>query len=1238
MERNQFQLSQHILHELGEILESINPYARQFKNLHEIMLRERALAQQQNRMMKEYSLVFFHEPDEDKRRFNNPTVSEVAAIFETSDGAPPTDRSLRIYPCSGNTKKLDYTSMHLDPMCYPLIWPFGQTGWHQNLKYTGTNRTQIRERVTLCDYVCYRVSIRGSPPHGEFNPLLSAGKLTQQLFVDYYCRIEGQRLNYLRFNQSQLRVAAYVGLSDALHSRAENENLRVGRIVVLPSSHIGSPRNMMQNYQDAMALIRRFGKPDYFITMTCNPKWPEIKESLNVFDKVEHRPDIVVRVFNGKVKELISLITTKKIFGRVKTLIYTIEFQKRGLPHIHMLLGVDAEFRARNREQIDMVVSAEIPDPQSDSTLHDLVTKHMIHGPCGTLNLSSVCMRDGVCSKNFPKPFQEETEENCHGYPIYRRRRNGIVVTKYVSSNPVSVDNSFVVPYNPYLLKYFRTHINVELCNTVQSIKYIYKYIYKGSDGENVRVIDNENRINHDEISSYLNSRYIGPTEAAYRIFKYPMTERSHTVVRLPVHLENEQSVYFTESTAFDDLIRAETRRTMLTAWMETNRETNCKVRYPDMPEHYVWVNNAWKPRMRGGNKTIGRMYSVPISQPERYYLRLLLLHAIEIKSFQDLKTVNGVLYGSYKEAANARGLLEDNNEWIRSIDEATSFAMPKQLRELFAYICIFENPPNLSQVFEQYKLVMSEDFLREFDEVSAVNFTLNEISTILLTHGFTLQQFGLPETTQVVRTNQLYFGDLNLDDCQMIADETFLAANVDQRNIISQIIRSISQPNDSNAFFIDGPGGTGKTFIYKYLINRLLSARCMIIPVAWTGIAAMLLPGGRTVHSRFKLPLLLNESSVSSMNIESKEAKMIAESKIIIWDEASMACSFALACVDRLLKDIMKNQSPFGGKTIVLGGDFRQVLPVVPRAGRHGTVKRCIKSSPLWRFFKVLKLTQNMRAHGDSTDFSDFLLKIGNGLYPSLPDSYVISLPQQILLKKNESIIDSVYGTQRPLRFHNNDALSMSAILCPKNSHCTDMNNQILDLMDGLEKTYLSINTIVDEDGSGYVTYPQEFLDSLELSGLPPHKLTLKVGAIVILLRNLNVATGLMNGTRLRVEAMHANSLDLTVISGHCLGKRVLLPKINLTPSDTMLPFNLRRKQFPVKLAFAITINKAQGQTLERVGIWLPQHVFSHGQLYVALSRARSFSSLFVKIEDDKTQSDPPHMTLNVVYKEVFK
>ncbi|KAK0417482.1 hypothetical protein QR680_013035 [Steinernema hermaphroditum] len=399
-----------------------------------------------------------------------------------------------------------------------------------------------------------------------------------------------------------------------------------------------------------MAIVREHGTPDLFVTMTCNATWPEIVNNLKPGQTASDRPDMVAKVFKLKLAEFMDDIVKKGVVGKVRAYVNVIEFQKRGLPHVHMLLILEEPYKLRTAEDVDSLVWAELPDPEQYPRLHEIVKKMMMHGPCGP-GTRSPCMEKFKtrCSKRFPKDYSEETVLEENQIPRYRRRESA---PSFEGRGGVKMDSRWVVPYNPYLMTKYNAHINVEICTSVRCVKYLFKYIYKGHDKANVFICESgaveteqpRDRLDHDEVKNFTDARYVGAPEAAWRLKKYSMQDKSHHIERLAVHLQGEQLVYSRETEDNERVMeRAEESETTLTAWFALNqRDPNARqYLYGDIPRHYTWnkKDKKWQPRQAHFN-VIGRMYVVNPRESERYRMRLLLLNVRGAQSFEDLRTV----------------------------------------------------------------------------------------------------------------------------------------------------------------------------------------------------------------------------------------------------------------------------------------------------------------------------------------------------------------------------------------------------------------------------------------------------------------------------------------------------------------------------------------------------------------------------------------------------------------------
>nr|GEU97982.1 DNA helicase [Tanacetum cinerariifolium] len=770
---------------------------------------------------------------------------------------------------------------------FPLLFIYGQPGYHTELTLKSDDDVGRGKRVTML--ACYRYQLYFRLQ--QYDLLFRGGRLFQHYVVGLLCDVKQNRLDYIRKNK--MIFDYLLGLYDAI-SQGEQDGYEVGGGIILPMSFTGSPRYMFMS------------------------EYPHLTAS--------DIADVVCHVFEQNIQALIHFLKEERIFGDVTGVLYTVEFQKRGLPYRHTLLWVDSAIRIRIAEDVDPFILAELPDLRIDPEGYNVVLELMMHGPCGAVSLKSPYMKGDKCSKKFPKKFNQKTFFDENGHVHYQRRDTSVSATR----NEFQLDNSYVVSYNRHLLLSFRAHINVEYCGC---------------------------------------SRFICAHEAHCRILKFDIHRREPAVQILVVHLEDMQRITFRDQDKLESVIDLPGKKsTMLTEWFDFNEanEVGKNLSYLEFPSEFVWYSDRKSRSPRKNRKSsIGRL----------------------------------------TPACQALCLFGDDKGWEITFQEACGFATPEELRK-------------------------------------------------------------------------------------------------------------------------------------------------DILEVASSVIASLLLPSGRTAHSRFKLPLELTEESLCRFTKNNQLGKLLADTDLIIWDDRR--CFEALG---RRLRDIVdKPSSLFGGKSVLFGGDFLQTLLVKKGASKIEVISSCISKYALWPSFKVFTLKHNMRLVRPDisleerslvNSFASWLLDVGDGKIgePANEDpknTSWVHIPPAYCLPPDEE------GLSKLIDFIDDQNI---------------INSKVLAMVPGESTIYIRQDKATPTGNDGAETemlYPIEHLNTFNLPGFPPHLLELKVGALVMLLRNVNTAGGLCNGTRMIVRQLMTKLIEVHIITRTRVREKVFIYRIPLIHNDPNLPFVL--------------------------------------------------------------------------------
>uniref|UniRef100_A0A0N5BCR2 ATP-dependent DNA helicase n=1 Tax=Strongyloides papillosus TaxID=174720 RepID=A0A0N5BCR2_STREA len=736
----------------------------------------------------------------------------------------------------------------------------------------------------------------------------------------------------------------------------------------------------------------------------------------------------------------------------------------------------------------------------------------MLHHDCLKLKEKRPCWNKSKdrCMKDFPKQYVEETyTDKVTGRVFYKRSDN--TDDNITLENGRYVNNSFVVPYNVFLLKYFNAHINIEIVNQILAVSYLFKYFVK--DGEtnrvNVELLFNDEK--KDEISEYQKVRCVGPTDATWKIFEYPIVANTVTVEVLYVYekpyskgkykIPVEDNDFMnapelnTNTEAFKHLITTNTiGKSKLMAYFDLMMEESNKSKpnqdilnltYENVPTMFKWdplhpkdqenlprrEREAWI-RRKINIKVIGRIVAIPKTKKELFAMRVLLIHKKGVKSFDDLKTIDGIRFETYHDAAKFLNLIKQGVLEIDYFNELKNMLTPPEFTSaLVIYIC--QEPEFIYhlKVFNLHKDYMNQVYLPRYR--NGPNGRVSEIIVIEKANNHLLYQIYLLLTANEynMKKSNLTFDSINFED---IIDQDGVSIEEDaillQRYVNNatrgqldgyEAFKTIfNSTRDSKVIIVEGPAGTGKTYLYNMLSTYLRTESKKYINFATTGIAASLLHQGQTVHSLFKMLLNINEPEFvieprRIRGLPEPERLRIKHSDVIFIDEVSMLSVKQLAYVDSVLRLHFFRHKPFGGKLIIFGGDFRQCLPIIKNQTTAEIVGSTILSSKYFTHghqVKRIYLTENMRALENERNFAEFLLQVGNGvrydpninytLDGRMDDNRLVTIPENMIFEGTlDDFVEGIFGkTKEELNTNR-----MSAILAPTNATVSSINEQIL-------------------------------------------------------------------------------------------------------------------------------------------------------------------------------------------------
>jgi hypothetical protein len=1009
---------------------------------------------------------------------------------------------------------------------------------------------------------------------------------------------------------------------DQKEEQIDVDDLRSG---FLPSSIAGGTSYWQKRMRNLATMVQRLGCPDLFITLTANEwHWPELAYLRDNHIAVTHRPFDCVTAFMRRWQQTLQLITSGKLFGEITDHWYRLEYQNRGSPHVHFVVWL------KDKRNMCQHVSARVPQPPNGLVTDEqkeifrklveyvqLYQTHTCNKFCtAKTRRNAKAMADHDASdnketqdsKDSKGQQQDITMESVHSckdsFPIPLSEHCQIdTKSGRVTYRRVIPADQWIIPYNPLLLLLWQGKTNVQVCTTARIIRYLVKYLTKTEPIFSAEIIDPKKKAYlSSEAGKHIYGRLVGAPEVIMRLLSYSHAKGSRQVLFLDTEMDGfrhrrvksrwelRQLADEDEDVFYPGALESYVARPddnefkSLTYPQYFIRYELLSKNQKVAAERQIWYDANGRRVVKRNIELMHRVhFKTPHEHGERFYYQQLLLN-VSFRNLDELLSESNATR-TYKEECFTRNVMRDKSEieWLNQLAVERHFS-PQFIKKIQAAYKAKQTSANVNVDAEL------PDILGDIPAVDQVP----TIAPNTVEQAVTDDLEAAADVADILGLRALYKEtERKYSNVRLISEMTNC-----QRKGHFTIMSHLAQ-HPSGLFFLTGAGGTGKSDLIMKLCNDLQDQGKSVGVTAISGAAATLLKG-QTFHSFLGLRIDLTFSNALNTNRQYRLQRL----DVLIIDEVSMMSKRMLQAAHDCLSAVRKDKRKFGGVTMLLVGDFYQLPPVLDKPSSFGFELFAegkdslsmlndaeVYEHPWWSDFIPIVLTENCRQSTDP-DYADMLSRIRVG--------DPIRMEHSISLNVRTDPFDETVRQALRLKI---------PILAARNDVVDLINEQALN-----NNTHDAVTfDAVDVDGSGQPVTDESTLQFLNSATGLRKTITLKVGCTVMVRRNIDIETSIVNGTIGRVKLIEQTKKLVIIerlgpLSEADNSPICIYPKPHHVLAADGSQFV--RTALPLSVAHAQTIHKSQGQTMASVVVVLDD-IKCSGQLYTALSRVKTLTGL---------------------------